>query len=76
MQLTLNQISIPAGQQLLLKDISWLMFENIVKEFNKTGRKLRFSYSQGWLELMSPLAVHEIDKNIISDFVKALLEAL
>ncbi len=76
MQLTLNQISIPAGQQLLLKDISWSMFENIVKEFNQTGRKSRFSYSQGWLELMSPLAVHEIDKNIISDFIKALLEAL
>ncbi len=74
MQLTLEHLSIPAGHQLLLKDISWKMFENILDEFDKTGRKSRFSYSQGWLELMSPLAVHEFDKAIISDLVKAILE--
>ncbi|MCK5727946.1 MAG: Uma2 family endonuclease [Methylococcales bacterium] len=74
MQLTLEQLCIPQGQQLLLKDISWQMFETIQDEFEKAGRKSRFSYSKGWLELMSPLAVHEFDKIIISDFVKALLE--
>lgn len=74
MQLTLEQLCIPQGQQLLLKDISWQMFEKIQDEFEKAGRKSRFSYSKGWLELMSPLAVHEFDKTIISDFVTALLE--
>lgn len=76
MHLTLEQIIVPAGQQLLLKDITWDEFETIADKFAEQGKKARFSYSQGWLELMSPLAVHEDDKNIISDLVKVLLEEL
>ena len=67
---------IPAGNQLLLKDIDWNDFETIQEAFDNLGRKSRFSYSQGLLELMSPLAIHEDDKNIISDLVKVLLEEL
>ena len=30
MQLELNQLIVPPGHQLLLKDVSWQMFENIL----------------------------------------------
>jgi len=76
MQFELEQLVIPAGQQVLLKDVSWEAFENLLEEWEKTGRKSRIAYSQGWMELMSPLAVHEDDKSIIGDLVKILLEEL
>jgi Uma2 family endonuclease len=74
MPLTLEQIIVPSGQQVLLQDIDWQTFEQLLDATIETRKTPRFSYSQGWLELMSPLAVHEDDKNIISDLVKILLE--
>ena len=76
MQLTLEQLIIPAGNQLLLENINWHDFETIQNKFEEWGKKSRFSYNQGLLELMSPLAIHEDDKNIISDLVKIILEEL
>ena len=48
MQLTLEQILVPPGQQLLLKDISWQQFESILNEWGES-RAGRLSYSNGWL---------------------------
>ena len=76
MQLTLEQLIIPAGHQILLKDINWQTFEDMLDEFDKTGRKSRFSYSRNRVELMSPLAVHEDDKTIIGNLVEIILEEL
>jgi Uma2 family endonuclease len=75
MQLELNQLIVPPGHQLLLKDISWQMFEKILEELGET-RAARVSYSNGMLEILTPLAEHEDDKVIIGDLVKALLEEL
>ena len=75
MQLELNQLIVPPGHQLLLKDISWQMFEKILEELGET-RAARVSYSKGMLEIMTPLAEHEDDKVIIGDLLKALLEEL
>ena len=75
MQLELNQLIVPPGHQLLLKDVSWQMFEKILEELGET-RAARVSYSKGMLEIMTPLAEHEDDKVIIGDLVKALLEEL
>jgi Uma2 family endonuclease len=75
MQLELNQLIVLPGHQLLLKDISWQMFEKILEELGET-RAARVSYSKGMLEIMTPLAEHEDDKVIIGDLVKALLEEL
>lgn len=74
MQLALEQLVVPAGHQVLLKNIAWKDFETILDETGESRKTPRFSYSQGWLELMSPLAVHEDDKSIISDLIKILLE--
>lgn len=75
MQLELNQLIVPPGHQLLLKDITWQMFEAILQELGET-RAARVSYSRGWLEIMTPLPEHEDDKVILGDLVKALLEEL
>ena len=75
MQLELSQLIVPPGHQLLLKDVSWQMFEEILEDLGET-RAARVSYNNGILEIMTPLPEHEADKVIIGDLVKALLEEL
>jgi len=75
MQLSLNQIIIPPGQKLFLKDINWQKFEAILDELGES-RASRLSYNDGILEIMAPLAIHEDDKSIIGNFVEILLEEL
>ena len=75
MLLELNQLIVPAGHQLLMKDISWATYKNILAELGE-NRNYRVSYSQGVLEIMAPLPEHEVAKVIIGDLAKALLEEL
>jgi len=75
MQLELKQIIIQPGNQLLLKDITWPMFETLLTELGES-RASRLSYSKGTLEIMVPLMEHEVTKVLISDLVKILLEEL
>jgi Uma2 family endonuclease len=75
MLLELNQLVVHLGQQLLLKNVSWQMYENILEELGEK-RASRVNYSQGLLEIMTPLPEHEFGKEIIGDLVKALLEEL
>ena len=74
MLLELRQLRIQPGQQLLLSDVSWQQFENILAELGE-HRAARLSYSHGFLEIMVPLPEHEKAKEIIGDLVKILLEA-
>ncbi len=73
MQVTLEQLVIPPGQQLVMKDISWQMYEDLLEDLGEK-RGSRINYSQGILEIMAPLPEHEDDKIMIADFVKAILE--
>lgn len=75
MLLALEQIIVPPGHQLLLKNVSWQQFQDILKNLGER-RSARLSYSQGMLEIMTPLPEHEDDKVIIGDFVKAILEEM
>lgn len=75
MLLNLNQLIVPSGHQLLIKDVSWQMYKHILSELGE-NRSSRVSYSQGMLEIMTPLPEHEAAKVIIGDLVKALLEEL
>lgn len=75
MQVQLKQIVVPPGQQLLMTDVSWLMYEQLLEEFGEK-RGSRINYSEGVLEIMVPLPEHEDDKVIIADLVKVLLEEL
>ncbi|PAX58302.1 Uma2 family endonuclease [Brunnivagina elsteri] len=74
MLLELRQLRIQPGQQLLLEDVSWQQFENILAELGE-HRAARISYSHGFLEIMVPLPEHEKAKEIIGDLVKILLES-
>jgi Uma2 family endonuclease len=75
MQLTFNQIVLSPGRQLLLQDISWSMLETLLTELGE-HRATRLSYSEGKLELMAPMAVHESGKELIGNLVEILLEEL
>ncbi len=75
MQVQLEQIVVPPGQQLIMTDVSWLMYEQLLEEFGEK-RGSRINYSEGVLEIMVPLPEHEDDKVIIADLVKVLLEEL
>ena len=73
MLLELRQLKIKPGQQLLLADVSWQQFENILIDLGE-HRAARVSYSHGYLEIMVPLPEHEKAKEIIGDIIKILLD--
>ncbi|MDJ0714824.1 MAG: Uma2 family endonuclease [Prochloraceae cyanobacterium] len=75
MLLELKRITVPAGQKILLEDVSWGEFEAILEELGE-HRAARIAYDFGILEIMTPLPEHEIDKIYISNFVEILLEEL
>ena len=73
--LQLNPLSVPPGQRLLLRDISWQAFEDILTALGDR-RAARLAYSNGTLEIRMPLPEHEKAKVIIGDLLKALLDEL
>jgi Uma2 family endonuclease len=75
MLLALEQIIVPPGHQLLLKNVSWQQFQDILQNLGES-RSARLSYSQGTLEIMTSLPEHEDDKVIIGDLIKAILEEM
>jgi Uma2 family endonuclease len=75
LSLRFDQIIVPPGQEVWLRDIDWATFEGILEALGDT-RGARLAYQEGVLEIMSPLARHEDDKGIISDLVKVLLEEI
>jgi len=75
MQVKIQQIIVPPGQQLLMTNVSWQMYEQLLDEFGEK-RGSRINYSQGVLEIMVPLPEHEDDKIMIGDFIKVILEEL
>jgi Uma2 family endonuclease len=75
MLLELKRFDIPPGQKLLLRDVTWQEFEDILEDLGE-HRAARVAYCKGILEIMTPLSEHESNKEIVSDLVKALLEEL
>jgi Uma2 family endonuclease len=75
MLLELKRIHLPPGQRVILENVTWKELETIIAELGE-HRAARIAYDRGILEIISPLAEHQFDKEIISDLVKALLEEL
>ncbi|HEY9652470.1 MAG TPA: Uma2 family endonuclease [Coleofasciculaceae cyanobacterium] len=73
--LQLRQISVPPGHRVLFHDVSWQEFEAILEELGER-RATRIAYNKGTLEIRMPLPEHEVNKEIIGDMVKILLEEL
>ena len=73
--LQLQQLDIPVGQRLRLHDINWDEFEAILMELGE-HRASRVAYHQGILEIRMPTPEHEVDKELIGDLIKILLDEL
>ncbi|MEC4818926.1 MAG: Uma2 family endonuclease [Scytonema sp. PMC 1069.18] len=75
MLIELKRLDVPPGQRVLLQDVRWQEFEDILSELGE-HRAARVAYDNGILEIMTPLPEHEIQKVFISNFVEILLEEL
>lgn len=73
--LRLRQIDVQPGQCLTLREISWAEFEAILEELGE-HRATRVTYYQGVLEIRMPSPEHEVDKELIGDMVKIVLDEL
>lgn len=71
----LRQLTVPPGHRIILQNISWQEFEEILTELGE-NRASRLAYYQGNLEIKMPLPKHEVAKAIIGDLVKIILEEL
>lgn len=70
MQSTINR-----ADRVLLYNISWQQFENLLKDLGD-HRAARIAYDRGTLEILSPLPKHEYFKETISTAVKDMAEIL
>jgi Uma2 family endonuclease len=75
MLLELSQLVVPPGDRTLLNNLTWPEFEQILAELGD-HRAARLSFSNGTLEIMTPLFTHEHAKSLLGDFVKILLSEL
>ncbi len=73
--LAIRQLEIPEGQRLRLHDLDWQEFEAILGELGE-HRASRIAYFDGTLEVRMPLPEHEVDKELIGDIVKLILDTL
>ena len=65
----------PPGQRLLIQQLKWQDFEQILSELGDQ-RSARIAYSHGNLEIRMPTPEHEVDKELIGDLVKIILDEL
>ncbi len=73
--LQLRQVVVYPGEKINLHDVDWVEFEAILAELGER-RASRIAYFDRTLEIRMPLPVHEVEKELIGDMVKILLEEL
>ncbi|MGD1704975.1 Uma2 family endonuclease [Dapis sp. BLCC M229] len=73
--LLLQQLTIPPGQRLLINNLKWAEFESVLEELGE-HRSSRIAYDRGTLEIRMPTPKHEVDKELLGDVVKILLDEL
>lgn len=64
-----------AENRILLRSVSWETFNRLLVETGE-DRGQRFAYSQGVLEIMSPLGIHENSNRFIDDIVRTIADEL
>lgn len=70
----IKNIVLEPGSVLTITDITWEKFEAILEELGEK-RSARIAYSNGVLEIVSPLPAHERPNRIIGRIVTILLDA-
>ncbi len=64
-----------AEQRVILSNISWLTFEQLLKELGDK-RATRLAYNEGLLEIMTPLGPHENNDRFIESLIGAIADEL
>lgn len=75
MLLALEQINVLQGQTLVINDVDWKQFEQILEELGEK-RNSKIAYYNHTLEIMIPLPEHESDKVLITTLLEITLEEL
>src|SRR5256885_897090 len=58
-------------EYLLLEDVSWEQYERTLEEIERAGRRIRVTYDNGRMELMSPVSPrHEYVKTVIGRLIE------
>jgi Uma2 family endonuclease len=70
----MGSVSVPAEQHILLHNVSWQGYENLLKEFD--GRPIRLTYDQGDLEIMTLSHRHEYYGKLLGRLVETMTEEL
>jgi Uma2 family endonuclease len=70
-----EQIRPIAEDRVILHNVSWLTFENLLADIGDRRRTL-FHYLNGTLEIMSPLSLHEGSNRFIDDLIRAFSDEL
>lgn len=71
----IHQLDVSPGQRLLIHHVDWSEFEAILRELGE-HRAARLAYSDRILEIRMPTPEHEVDKELLGDIVKTLLDEL
>lgn len=75
MLLEVRKIVVLPGQTIVLKDIDWSEFEEILDELGE-NRSSRIAYDNGILSITTPLLEHEVKKALIHSLLNILFEEL
>lgn len=70
----IKSINFSPGSHLLIENVSWEQYESLLEEFGEKRCIPRINYSNGILELMSPLPIHERPHRIIGYIVTTILD--
>ncbi|OCR01900.1 hypothetical protein BCD67_05295 [Oscillatoriales cyanobacterium USR001] len=65
----------PAEKRIVLRNVSWKTFERLIEELGE-DRKTRLAYSEGFLEIMTPLGEHENNNRFIESLIGAIADEL
>ncbi len=73
--LQLKQLTVPEGQRVVLTEVNWSEFEDILLELGEK-RASRIAYCQNKLEILTPLPEHEYYKENIGTAIQDIAEVL
>ncbi len=74
-KIAIAQIQVAPGQRLILENISWQEFEEILDDLGE-HRHSHIAYYRGIFEFRMPLPGHERAKVLIGDLLKIILDEL
>ena len=68
--------TLPPGSFLVLHDVPWRDYEQLLEDIGSLRPGLRMTYDQGRLEVMSPLLKHEKSKDFVAQLVRVFADEL